>query len=110
MQEKFNITHGLDGSVVNYTVVYTDTVSQVTCYSITFPTSACGSYGICKHVLKNLPLSNCPSSIGIRVSVFGTNVLGRGSSNNFTVGRCRKIIAAMHVCNDRCIIFNLGRS
>lgn len=87
MQEKFNITYGLDGSTVNYTVVYTDSVSEVVCYTTTFPTSTCTPYGICKHVQKDFLSSNCSGSIGLRVSAFGTNVLGRGSSNTFTIGR-----------------------
>lgn len=63
------------------------------CLSITFPTSACGLRGICKHVL-NFPLSNCSYSIGIQMSAFGTNVFRKGfSSNNFTIGKYIKSIA-----------------
>ena len=66
----------------------------MTCYSTTFPTVACDHepYGICMHV-QNFPLSNCLHPVSIQVSVFGTNMLRSGESNNFTVGRCMKSIA-----------------
>ena len=87
-QKKVNITNGLDGSATNYTVVYSDTSSETICYSTTLPASACGSpRGICKHV-QNFPLSSCPQPIGIRMSVYGTNVVRSGPpSNTITVGR-----------------------
>ena len=90
LQEKFNISNGVDGSATNYTIVYSDPASAMICYSTTLPAFAvCDPQsGVCKHV-QNLPLSNhCSQPTGIRMSVYGTNVVKQGSlSNSTTVGR-----------------------
>ena len=90
LQEKFNITNGLDGSATDYTIAYSDPAFGMICYSTILPASAaCDPHsGVCKYV-QNLPLSNhCSQPTGIRMSVYGTNVVKRGSlSNSTTVGR-----------------------
>ena len=70
-----------------YTVVYMDSVSEKTCGSTDIPASVCTSNKACSQTLNfNISLSACPSPIDITIHVFGTNLIGRGPSLNFTLG------------------------
>ena len=72
-------SNGIDGSATSYTINYADTASGTSCESATIPASSC-SGGVCQSVFE-LSSSHCPLSDSITVTVFGTNVLGNGSSS-----------------------------
>ena len=70
----------MTGSAQNYTITYSDATFGSTCFSVTIPASACND-GRCTHEFNIFSSSNCPSSTSITVTVFATNVLGRGPSS-----------------------------
>ena len=74
------ITEGVDGSPINYTVSYTDSTFSSTCGSKVIPASSCSGQ-VCSHFFDIFESSSCPPSTGITVTVFATNLLGRGSSS-----------------------------
>ena len=78
MQEKFNISNGVDGSAVSYNINYIDTDSYV-CANITINNNSESSCrdDVCKHELE-VSSSHCNSSSNITIIVRGTNKLGSG--------------------------------
>ena len=79
MQEKFNISNGVDGSAVSYNINYTDADSNVcayTCITIDTSESSCRD-DVCKNELE-VSSSHCNSSSNINITVTGTYRLGSG--------------------------------
>lgn len=76
-QEQFNISEGIDGSACNYTILYSESASQVLerilCGSVTISASKCTT-GQCIHTF-DIP-STCSNITRIAVTVFGTSILG----------------------------------
>ena len=65
----------MDRSATSYTLTYT---SDQTCGTDTIPVSACNGL-VCTHTLKINPSLSCLfSSGGVSITVFATNVLGKG--------------------------------
>ena len=79
LQDPFMLADRIDGSVLLYTINYTDTLSGTSCGLATIPTSSCRG-GVCHHVFE-ASSSSCPLSDYITVTVFGTSVLGNGTSS-----------------------------
>lgn len=71
------IYSGIDGSAHNYTITYSDATFGSTCFTTTIPSSSCNN-GMCSHDFDIASYSVCPSTTSITVTVFGTNILGRG--------------------------------
>ena len=67
---------GFDGSVVSYTISYSDSLSGTDCGSVTILPSSCEKK-FCSHVFDAFN-SSCSYSAEITVRVFGTNALGVG--------------------------------
>ena len=86
MQEKFNISNGVDGSAVSYNINYIDTDSYI-CASITIDTSESSCRDdVCKNELE-VSSSHCNSSSSITITVTGTYRLGSGlPSMPITIG------------------------
>ena len=86
-QDSFNITDGIDGSAVNYTITYSEPTFDSICGSDTIPVLSCDR-GICSHVF-DIPISSsCPSSTAITVKVIASNKLGNGTAvNSITTGK-----------------------
>ena len=86
LQVSFFVSDGIDGSATSYTITYTNPRYGLICNRAVAPASQCVN-GICSHHL-NLSSSNCSAFSEIMVSVFGTNVLGNGTSTNpVTIGQ-----------------------
>lgn len=79
MEDPFMITNNISGSPINYTISYTDSTFGTICGSEVIPASSC-SGKVCNHYFDILESSSCPPSTVI-VTVFATNVLGRGPSS-----------------------------
>ena len=75
-QESFNISAGVDGSALSYTVIYTDAASGIVCASATLLATSCVDQ-LCVHHLQ-VSSSNCSTSRLITVNVLGNNLLGPG--------------------------------
>ena len=73
------ITNNINGSPVNYTIVYTELTFGTICGSEVIPASSCNGR-VCNHYFDILVSSSCPPST-VEVTVFATNVLGRGPSS-----------------------------
>ena len=83
------MSDGIDGSATSYTINYTNPRFGHVCESAIIPASQCVN-GLCSHFL-NLTSSNCTFS-EIEVSVFGTNILGNGTSTDpVTIGQYNNI-------------------
>ena len=78
-QDSFNITEGVDGSALSYTISYSDSVSGINCHSTTISASSCDD-GICSDVFE-ASASLCPPLTDITVTVFATNILGNGPTS-----------------------------
>lgn len=85
-QDPFNISDGVDGSAMFYTVTYTDTVSNSSCHSATLPASNCiggvcyNNYSIQSSSVDSFTACSIHSpSIAVRVSA--GNVLGNSSES-----------------------------
>ena len=65
--------------------MYVDSVSGITCGSSDISASMCDSNRVCSQTF-NFSASACPGLNDIVVRVFGTNLIGRGPSLNFTLG------------------------
>ena len=77
MQEKFNISDGIDGSTLYYDIsYYANSDTDSLCDNATINTSSCID-GVCEHELK-ASSSPCSSSANIEIIVSGTNRLGSG--------------------------------
>ena len=87
MQENFNISNGVDGSAVSYSIYYTDSDSGAVCASATILASSCIS-GVCDHEII-VSSSPCYSSLSIQVTVAATNRFGSGlPSVPVSIGLC----------------------
>ena len=84
LQGTFNISNIVNGSAINYTIIYSDSTSGKSCSLITIPTSSCVN-GICSHLFDVLSSSDCPASANITTTVFGSNVFGNGPPSNPTI-------------------------
>ena len=101
MQESFFVSDRIDGSATSYTITYTNPRYGLICNRAVVPASQCVN-GICSNHL-NLSSSNCSSNSSafseVSVSVFGTNVLGNGTSTNpVTIGQLQCIIESEYIC------------
>ena len=67
---------GFDGSVVSYTISYSDSLSGTVCGSVIILASSC-RHKFCSHVFDAFN-SSCSYSAEITVTVFGTNAFGVG--------------------------------
>ena len=77
-QRPFNISSGIDGSAVSYTVTYSEATSGNICGSATISTSSCDDE-VCRYLLRIDLASSCLSSTrSVRVTAFATNILGNG--------------------------------
>lgn len=82
-QEPFNFSEGIDGSAVQYEIIYTANSSQETCETVNIPSSLFeGDYF--NHSFEVLS-SSCHSS-DITVTVTATNKLGDGPSSSSVIG------------------------
>ena len=96
MQDTFNVSNGIDGSTISYTVIYSDSISGSICSLIIIPATLCGDR-VCSHMFE-VSLSSCSHDSNINVTTFATNILGDGPrSEPVTVGtvmtnnnNCRK--------------------
>jgi hypothetical protein len=79
MQERFLISDGIDGSATNYTITYSDPSSGRTCDHVTILASACTTSGQCNHMF-DIP-SACSNFNGIIITIFASNILGKGPSS-----------------------------
>ena len=78
LQEPFEISQGISGSPISYTLTYFDPFSQVTCGQFDIMANMCIN-GTCIHKL-NVSMLPCPHYTNISVEVYTTNVLGNGSA------------------------------
>lgn len=88
MQESFSISEGVDGSALNYTVIYTDTSTNTRCDTHTIPSTSCVNH-VC--TLPNIEPFPCSQNIGngtlsIDVAISATNMLGEGPPYTFSIG------------------------
>ena len=81
MQDSFNISDGVDGSAIFYTITYVDSISNSTCHSATVPTSNCIG-GVC-YSNYSFPSDSitCAHSLNISVRVSASNILGNSSES-----------------------------
>ena len=98
-QENFNISEGIDGSPMFYTVNYTVSGTYIMCATSTISTSSCTN-GVCEHMLE-IPSSICPPSSSITVIVSGTNRLGEGQASN-PVSIPGWACMQTNACNNQC--------
>ena len=89
MQEKFNISKGVDGSAVSYNINYTDSDSGAVCASTTiFKLASSCVNSVCSHEII-VSSSPCHSSLSIQVTVAGANRFGSGlPSVPVSIGLC----------------------
>ena len=73
---EFNITDGITGSLISYTVIYSDSHSNNSCGLSTILVPSC-ERSICSHLFQ-VSASSCSPSSNINVSMFATNVIGDG--------------------------------
>ena len=86
LQKPVNISEGIDGSTLRYTINYTNAMSGVVCKSIDIPASECVN-GMCEHDVTT-PFPACSDLRRISVIVSATNLLGTGQpSNAITLGK-----------------------
>ena len=85
LQDPVNISYGLEGSVMSYTITYSTVPSDVNCIAakIDIPTSMCKG-GICTYLFPVHSLV-CLEINTISVAVYATNVFGNGPSSSVHV-------------------------
>lgn len=84
VQEAFEISEGIDGSAIVYTIMYIDALSGDIHNLTTIPASNC-VHRMCQHIFK--VSSKYIHFSDINITVFGTNVLGNGTrSSAMTIG------------------------
>ena len=76
VQDSFNISNGIDGSVTSYTITIFSSTGE-SCDSITLQASTCREE-ICNYRLENLTSSCYSSSSQIMLTVFASNIIGDG--------------------------------
>lgn len=79
LQDSFNISEGIDGSVLSYAISYSDSVSGISCGSTIISASSC-DHGKCSDVFE-VSTSLCPPLVDIIVTVLATNVFGNGPTS-----------------------------
>ena len=80
LQDAFNISKGIDGSVRYYTIYIGFLGSESSCSLATIPVSSCVG-GICNYIFTNLTSLSChghSSQAVLNVTVLASNVLGDG--------------------------------
>ena len=77
MQEPLEISEGILGSPMSYTLTYFGRHSGVVCGSYVINTNSCVN-GTCNHTF-DVTSSCCPKFSGVNVTVYATNILGNGS-------------------------------
>ena len=73
----FNISDGIDGSPISYTIIYSDTITGDVCLNATLSASECEG-GVCRHMLSYGSLSECSPQGTVSISAYATNILGDG--------------------------------
>ena len=82
----FDISDGIDGSAINYTVMYYDSVSSTICCSSAIVQASTCEELACMDML-NISSSTCSSGVDINVTAYATNLLGNSPTSEFdTVG------------------------
>ena len=76
IQDSFNISDGIDGSVTSYTITIFSSTGE-SCDSITLQASTCGEE-IYNYRLENLTSSCYSSSSQVMLTVFASNIIGDG--------------------------------
>ena len=88
LQKTVNISDGVDGSTLSYTINYTDSGTGKVCHTTIILASSCQN-GVCEHQAKAMYFK-CSTSTRIGVTVSATNVLGAGQpSIPVTLGSCQ---------------------
>ena len=76
----FNISDGIDGSPISYTIIYSNATTGDICLNATLPASECQG-GVCHHYFYAYR-SECSPQGNVSVSVYATNILGDGPVSN----------------------------
>ena len=79
-QGPFNFSGAIDGSALSYTITYKNSNSCTICGTTKVQATSCLNQ-TCEHTSRISNLSDCLTSSGIMVTVFGTNKLGNGSDS-----------------------------
>ena len=90
------ISGGIDGSITNYTITYSDSTFGSSCGTVNIPASSCISE-TCTHYFDIFKSSSCPPSTAVTVSVVAANFLGSGRSSPPLV-RGKRISVTINVC------------
>lgn len=89
----FNISEGIDGSPISYTIIYVDSVNNAPCFNVTIPASECTcetnimDICSCKHDMnfETVVTERCDQT-DINITAFATNILGDGPvSDSITI-------------------------
>ena len=80
MQEPFNFSDTIDGSALSYTITYKRSNSSTICATTKVQATSCLNQ-TCEHTSTISNFSDCLTSSGIMVTVFGMNKLGNGSDS-----------------------------
>ena len=80
MQRPFSFSDAIDGSALSYTITYKRSDSSTICGTTKVQATSCLNQ-TCEHTSTISNFSDCLSSSGIMVTVFGTNKLGNGSDS-----------------------------
>ena len=85
LQDSFNISDEIDGSAQSYTITYTDSMTSTVYSSVGIQASSCDGQ-MCGHQFE-VSSSSCVPSADVTITMFATNILGRGqTSNPITIG------------------------
>ena len=85
LQNLFNISNGIDGYAIYFTINSTVLDSNVTCSSVTIVVSSC-LHGVC---VAALPVSCFFLNSSVVVSIFASNKLGDGPITSVIMGMLR---------------------
>ena len=96
MQEPFNFSDTIDGSALSYTITYKCSNSSTICATTKVQATSCLNQ-TCEHTSTISNFSNCLTSSGIMMTVFGTNKLGNGSDS------IPVLIGSQNLCNHKII-------
>ena len=80
MQEPFNFSDTIDGSALSYTITYKRSDPSTICATTKVQATSCLNW-TCEYTSTISNFSDCLTSFGIMVTVFGTNKLGNGSDS-----------------------------
>ena len=90
MQDTFYISRNIDGYIRNFTIVYSDNLTNHSCASLTT-----------SNLITSLPQSCFPTLLlhsNITVSVSATNRLGKGKENSDVIGMPKVSSSFDHCC------------